>query len=92
MTDCKIILTLLGILILICIIIDIAKKYYKEGFASKEAIELCNTAKKILSKDDRISYTDFKSKTNCPDVVVYDNIKRLYKKGNLTPENVQDSL
>lgn len=92
MSDYQIIIGLLAILILLCIIIDFAKKYLKEGFVSKRAIELCNNAKKILSKDDRISYTDFKNKTDCPDVVVYNDIKSLYKKGNLTPENVQDKL
>jgi hypothetical protein len=91
-TECQTILGLIGVLLLICLIIYYIKKHLKEGFVSKEAIELCNNSKKILAKDDKISFTDFKNKTGCPDVVVYDNVKRLYKKGNLTPENVQDSL
>ena len=89
MSGCNRILALIGFLIILCIVIDLIKRYIREGFASKQAIELCEKSKKILSKDDKISFTDFKYKTGCKDVVEYDGIKKLYKKGNLTPDNVE---
>lgn len=92
MNECEFIIVLIGVLVLLCIIIDILKKYVKDGFVSKEAMELCNISKKLLSKDDKISFTDFRYKTGCSDVVVYDDIKKLYNKGNLTPKAVQAIL
>lgn len=92
MNDYKHILVLLGILVLLCIVIDVLKKYLREGFVSKEAIELCDKSKKILGKDDRISFTDFRYKTGIKDIVQYDDIKKMYKKNDLTPANVQKTL
>lgn len=86
------IISLILCLILLCLIIYILKCVYKEGFVTKEAIDLSHKANKILSKDDKISFTDFKNKTNISDIVQYDDIKKLWKHNNLTPENIQKLL
>jgi hypothetical protein len=93
MDDCEKLAWLLCVLILLCMVIHVRKKNSKDTFVSPEAIKLCNKSKEIFSKNDKTPFTDFKQTVGgSVDVVQYDDIRRLYKEGNLTPEGVQSTL
>jgi hypothetical protein len=94
MNEYESICTLLGVLILLCILIHAINHRKREKFVSPEAIKLANKSKELLTSDASISFTAFKNKCGKEslDVVEYDGIKKLWKDGNLSPENVQDLL
>lgn len=92
MDECQVIAVLLAIFIFICLIIHILSSNSKNGFVTPEAMALYKKSRNVLSKDNKISFTNFKKVTGADDVVQYDDIKKLWKDGQLTPENVQQTF
>jgi hypothetical protein len=62
----------------------------REGFVSKEARELTSNARQFFDGGgDATSYSKFKTRVPGADPVKFNDTRKLWKEGRLTPEEVQ---
>jgi hypothetical protein len=77
---------------LVCLGSNIVRKV-REGFISPQAYEVCAQSRDMFTKSNGgTTYSEYKSALHGADPVQFDEIKKLWKKGELTPANVQKAL
>ena len=83
----------LGLLVAAAIILIVEFRRKREGFVSKKAQEVYASSRDLFSRTaGNATYTQFQSATPHADPVVYIDVRKLWRHGDLTPENVQNVL
>ncbi len=79
---------------LVCVLAyRLAKKSRREGFASDRAVGVFNAAKPLFDKANGAPpYSAYRIAVPDADPVQYEDLKALWKKGALTPDQVEKYL
>ena len=83
----------LGIVVMLAILIIGGAVTQKENFVSAKAHEVFSQAKPLLeAKAGKPSFSEYKMNVPGADAVQYDDVKKLWKKGEFTPEKIDGVL
>lgn len=87
---------IIGIVVLLLIFLAFycsGKKCKKDKFVTKKALDIHSEAKDVFDKTEgKATFSAYKVSVTDADVVQYKDLKDLWRKGALTPENVQKSI
>lgn len=78
-------------IILIYMLYERAHKKKQDRFASNQARVVTVRAREVFADKDA-SYTKYRASVPSADPVQYNDVRRLWREGQLTPEHVQDIL
>jgi hypothetical protein len=83
----------IAVLVLIYLVAKCYRARRREKFASQRAKEVHAKAQEVFAKgggDAR--YSDYKQTVPDADPVQYNDVRKLYREGNLTPETVENVM
>ena len=65
----------------------------RDRFVSRQAQEVYNASKQLFGQTQGgATYSEFKTSTKQADPVLYTDVRKLWREGGFTPENVQKVL
>jgi len=71
----------------------VIRKGSKEGFASARAHQVYDKSRELFDKSSgKASYSEYKQAIPSAEAVLYTDTRNLWKKGTLSPDNVQSVL
>jgi hypothetical protein len=65
----------------------------RDGFASRRAQEVYRTTRELFDRTGgNATYSEYKATLNDADPVLYTDVRRLWRSGRLTPEEVENVI
>lgn len=91
MDTIRVAILVIAVIVLVYLVSRLARR--RETFASKQAHEVHDKAQEVFQKgggDAR--YSEYKQTVPGADPVQYNDVRKLYRGGNLTPDTVQQVI